>query len=100
VFEEDEAQFEDGPVARVSHRELDAARSTEFQPVLAHQREQKLRPGEIVPVDIGIWPSGTSFAAGDGLRLVIQGSDIYRYPEPLVYMRPEASVNHGRHAIH
>lgn len=98
------AQFEDGPVAlgwlRVSHRELDAARSTEFQPVLAHRREQKLRPGEVVPVDIEIWPSGTSFAPGERLRLVIQGSDIYRYPEPLVYTRHEASVNRGRHAIY
>jgi predicted acyl esterase len=98
------AQFEDGPVAlgwlRASHRELDAARSTEFQPVLAHRREQKLSPGEVVPVEIEIWPSGTSFAAGERLRLVIQGSDIYRYPEPLVYTRHEDSVNSGRHAIH
>jgi uncharacterized protein len=47
-----------------------------------------------------IWPSGTAFAAGDTLRLVIQGSDIYRYPEPLVYARHEATVNVGRHVIH
>jgi predicted acyl esterase len=98
------AQFEDGPVAlgwlRVSHRELDVTRSTEFQPVLAHRREQKLQPQEVVPVDIEIWPSGTAFAAGESLRLVIQGSDIYRYPEPLVYMRHEATVNQGRHFIH
>jgi predicted acyl esterase len=98
------AQFEDGPVAlgwlRVSHRELDQARSTEFQPVLSHRREQKLRPGEIVPVDIEIWPSGTAFAAGEKLRLIIQGSDIYRYPEPLVYARHEATVNSGMHSIY
>jgi putative CocE/NonD family hydrolase len=98
------AQFEDGPVAlgwlRVSHRELDAERSTEFQPVLTHRREQKLRPGEIVPVDVEIWPSGTAFAPGESLRLIIQGSDIYRYPEPLVYCRHTATVNVGWHAIH
>jgi predicted acyl esterase len=98
------AQFEDGPVAlgwlRVSHRELDTRRSTEFQPVLAHQREQKVKPGEVVPVDIEIWPSGTAFAAHEALRLVIQGSDIYRYPEPLVYARHESTVNVGRHSVH
>jgi uncharacterized protein len=98
------AQFEDGPVAlgwlRVSHRELDTRRSTEFQPVLAHQREQKVKPGEVVPVDIEIWPSGTAFAAHETLRLVIQGSDIYRYPEPLVYARHESTVNVGRHSVH
>jgi uncharacterized protein len=98
------AQFEDGPVAlgwlRVSHRELDHERSTEFQPVLKHLREQKLAVGEIVPVDIEIWPSATSFAKGEHLRLVVQGSDIYRYPEPLVYARHEDSVNTGQHVIH
>jgi uncharacterized protein len=98
------AQFEDGPVAlgwlRVSHRELDAERSTEYQPVLAHQREQKLLAGQIVPVDIEIWPSGTTFLPHEKLRLVVQGSDIYRYPEPLVYARHEASVNQGQHVIH
>ena len=68
--------------------------------MLAHQRELKVRPGEVVPVDIEIWPSGTTFAAGETLRLVIQGSDIYRYPEPLVYTRHEDSVNVGAHIIH
>jgi len=98
------AQFEDGPVAlgwlRASHRELDEARSTEFQPVLAHRRELKLSAGEIVPVDIEIWPSATRFEAGEQLRLVIQGSDIYQYPKPLVYARHESTVNAGRHLIH
>jgi len=98
------AQFEDGPVAlgwlRVSHRELDAAASLPFLPVLKHQREMKLKPGEVVPVEIEIWPSGTRFEAGDGLRLVIQGSDIYDYPKPSVYARHEDLRNAGRQSIH
>src|SRR5439155_7302007 len=61
--------LEDGPVAlgwlRVSHRELDAERSTPEQPRLLHQREQRLRPGEVVPVEIEIWPSGTLFHQGE-----------------------------------
>ena len=97
------AQFEDGPVAlgwlRVSHRELDEAESRPYMPVLAHRREQKLTAGEIVPVDIEIWPSGTAFAAGEGLRLVVQGRDIYDYPKPSVYARHEDLVNRGRHLI-
>jgi predicted acyl esterase len=98
------AQFEDGPVAlgwlRVSHRELDETRSTPWQPVLAHRREQKLAPGEIVPVDMEIWPSGTRFDAGQALRLVIQGRDIYDYPKPSVYARHEETVNAGDHVLH
>jgi hypothetical protein len=98
------AQFEDGPVAlgwlRVSHRELDEDRSTPWQPVLAHRREQKLAPGEIVPVDVEIWPSGTRFDPGQSLRLVVQGRDIYDYPKPSVYARHEETVNAGDHVIH
>ncbi|MCB1436271.1 MAG: CocE/NonD family hydrolase [Rhodobiaceae bacterium] len=97
------AQFEDGPVAlgwlRASHRELDTARSTEYRPVLAHVREAKLVHGGFVPLDIEIWPSGTAFAAGEGLRLVVQGRDIYDYPKPSVYARHEDLVNRGRHLI-
>jgi uncharacterized protein len=100
------AQFNDGPVAlgwlRASHRELDAERSTEFQPVHTHRREDKLAPGEIVPLQIEIWPSGTRFEAGEGLRLIVQGSDINQYPKEtaMVYFRHEASVNKGVHVIH
>jgi predicted acyl esterase len=97
-------QFEDGPVAlgwlRVSHRELDPVKSTQYQPVLLHRRELKLKPGEIVPVDLEIWPSGTHFEAGSALRVVIQGRDIYRYPLPNVQALHEASVNKGTHVLH
>jgi predicted acyl esterase len=100
------AMFDDGPVAlgwlRASHRELDPARSTAFQPVLAHKRELKLKPGEIVPLEIEIWPSGTRFEKGEKLRLIVQGSDINQYPKDkaFVYFRHEDSVNKGRHVIH
>jgi predicted acyl esterase len=98
------AHFDDGPVAlgwlRASHRELDAQRSTEYQPVLAHRRELKLAPGEVVPLDIEIWPSGTRFEAGERLRLVLQGSDIYQYPKPVMCDRHEETVNRGHHVVH
>lgn len=100
------AQFDDGPVAlgwlRASHRQLDQQKSTDWQPVHLHTREQKLKPGEIVPLDIEIWPSGTKFTAGEKLRLIVQGTDLNRYPKDKapVYFRHEASVNKGRHIVH
>ena len=100
------AQFDDGPVAlgwlRASQRELDPQKSTEWQPVHTHTRVQKIATGEIVPLDIEIWPSGTRFAAGETLRLTVQGTDINRYPKDKVpvYFRHEASVNRGQHVIH
>ena len=98
------AVFADGPVAlgwlRASHRELDQGRSTPWQPVLAHQRELRPRPGEIVPLEIEILPSGTHFGSGETLRLVIQGTDIYRLPRPLMQTFHDDSVNRGPHLIH
>jgi putative CocE/NonD family hydrolase len=98
-------QFDDGVVAlgwlRVSHRELDKAKSTPYQPVLTHGRELKLKPNEIVPVEIEIWPSGTIFHAGDTLRVLVQGRDIRAYDKKwVVQYRHEDTVNQGKHIIH
>ena len=53
---------------RVSHRELDPKLSTHFQPVQAHLKEEKLKAGEIVPVDIEIWPHSRIWHKGQQLR--------------------------------
>lgn len=98
------AVFEDGPVAlgwlRVSRRALDPARSTEHQPVLANTRDDPIEPGEVVEVDVEILPSGTRFLAGETLRLIIRGRDIYNHPKPQLYMRHEDTVNCGTHRIY
>jgi uncharacterized protein len=96
--------LEDGPVAlgwlRVSHRELDPRRSTPERPWHTHRREQRLVPGEIVPVDIEIWPSGTRFAPGEQLLVVVQGSDVQSYPPGVVSMGHSVTRNAGTHVIH
>ena len=98
------AVFEDGPVAlgwlRASHRELDQNAVAAMQPVLAHRRSLPIAPGEIVPLEIEILPSGTRFGPGETLRLVIQGRDIYRYPRPLIQALHDDLTNRGRHVIH
>jgi predicted acyl esterase len=97
------AQYEDGPVAlgwlRASHRELDPA-ATPGRPVLAHRQALPVTPGEPVDAEIEIWPSGTRFAAGEGLRLVIAGADIYDYPKPSVHARHESLRNEGQVTLH
>src|SRR5271157_526939 len=95
---------DDGPVAlgwlRVSHRELDESKSTPYQPFHKHEREIKLKPGEIVPVEIEIWASSTLFEKGEKLRVVIQGSDICMYPGQGATYGHMTSVNRGAHVIH
>lgn len=65
-----------GPVSRgwlrVSKRELNTERSTPWQPILSMQSNQPLKQGEVVEVNIPIMPSGTTFRAGETLRLVVQ----------------------------
>lgn len=103
--------IENGGVAkgwlRVSHRTLDEGRSTPLQPWLTHDRETKLAPGAIVPVEIEILPSSTLFRKDESLELTVQGGDIAVTPKPplpLVHGRMDVrhadTRNHGAHVIH
>jgi predicted acyl esterase len=91
----------EGPAAlgwlRVSHRELDEEKSTFYQPVLKHQRELKLKPGEIVPVKIEIWPTSILFHRGEKLQLIIQGHD---YEVTSKSHAHPWTINKGEHVIH
>jgi hypothetical protein len=81
---------------RVSHRELDCARSRLGRPWHAHRRRQPVQPGEIVPVDIEILASSTLFERGSSLSVDILGQDADRYPA----FRHSRTVNRGTHTIH
>lgn len=99
------AMSEDGPIAlgwqRVSHRALDAARSRPEMPVHPHDHEERLKPGEIVSVEIEIWPSSTRFDAGETLRLVIAGRDTVKPSVPNApFALHERTRNQGMHVIH
>jgi len=89
-----------GPVAmgwlRVSERELDTEKSTEWQPILSHENPQKIDKDEIVPVEIEILPSSTMFRKGERLQVVVQGKDFFSHPALGHYY----SVNKGVHSIH
>jgi predicted acyl esterase len=82
---------------KVSHRELDPNLSTDYQPVQSHRKEEKLKPGEIVPVDIEIWPHSRFWHKGQILRVIVAGQTRNpEWPIPFIYI-PE---NKGNHIIH
>ena len=83
---------------RVSHREIDEARSTFFEPVHTHCREQPLSPGQIVPVDIPLWPVSLLWHKGQQLRLLVAGYDLA--PPLLPMISPALTRNRGEHIIH
>jgi len=81
---------------RVSRRELDPTESTEWHPIQNGASEQKLKAGEIVPVDIELYPSSTFFSAGESLQLIIAAEEIIPSPP----YKKDASFNHGKHVVH
>ncbi len=80
---------------RASHRELDPPRSAPLRPSHTHTRVLKLRTGEVVPLEIEIWPSATFFEAGSTLQVTIQGHDAAKYPA----LGHRKLVNRGLHTI-
>jgi hypothetical protein len=80
----------------VSRRALDDEASTEWEPVLRNDREEKLKPGEIVAVDVAINPSSTFFAPGEALQLVVAPREVVPSP-PFVKAN---GCNRGVHVIH
>lgn len=99
-----QSTFRDGPIAmgwlRVSHREVDDAMSTPWQPWHKHERELALVKGEPVELDVELWPSSTAFKAGESLRLTIQGREPFANIESPVSLVHEETRNAGRHVIH
>jgi predicted acyl esterase len=63
---------------RASHRKLDPKLSTLWRPYHAHDARQPLRPGEIVPLDIELWPTSVVVPAGCRIALTVRGRD-YEY---------------------
>ena len=81
---------------RVSQRELDDKLSTPWQPVQKFKGETKLKPGEIVPVEIALLPSSTLFHKGETLRLYVQGH--HPVIQPLLFYA--SLMNKGQHVIY
>jgi predicted acyl esterase len=60
---------------RASHRRLDPWLSTEYRPYHTHDEPQPLEPGEVVQLDIEIWPTSIVVPAGHRLALSVRGRD-------------------------
>jgi len=60
---------------KVSHRKLDPKLSTPYRPYHTHDEEQKLKPGEVVKVEVEVWPTGTAFKKGHRIQLDVRPTD-------------------------
>ena len=82
---------------RVSHRELDPALSLPYRPYHRHARRLYLTPGEIVRVEVEIWPTSMVFKKGARIRLDVQPRDGVGSAH---YMHYHADYNTGTNTIH
>jgi hypothetical protein len=83
---------------RVSMRHLDETKSTDAVPAHSFDRVEKLASGEIVPVEIDMFPVGLALHPGEQLRLVISGENPWGGVMPgTASVTPD---NHGKHIIH
>lgn len=91
-----------GPTSRqrVSLRKLDEQKSTPNEPWHPFDEAQKLRPHEIVPVEIGLFPTGMRFHAGESIELQIAGWCFYDVPGGFGDLLKMGIDNNGEHVIH
>ena len=82
---------------RVSHRELDADLTLPYRPYHKHKRRLFLKPGEIVKVDVEIWPTSMVFRKGHRIRLDIQPRDGVGSQS---YMHYHADYNTGTNTVY
>ncbi|KAH8685169.1 putative acyl esterase [Ilyonectria robusta] len=89
-------------ILRASQRAVDESRSIHPQfPFHPHAKQDKIKPGNIVKLEIGIWAMGVDFDAGESISIRIGG----QFPGIAEYSsfsgpRPEEEQNRGQHTIH
>ena len=84
---------------RASHRGLDDALSKPHWPVHSHSKEESVTPGNIIQLDIGIWPGGMVFSEGESLIFKVSGHwmTLSEYPHLRGTHTPR---NKGQHHVH
>ena len=82
---------------RVSHRELDPELTLPYRPYHKHQRRLYLKPGEVVKVEVEIWPTSMVFKKGNRIQLDVQPRD---GAGSAGYLHYHADYNTGMNTVH
>jgi predicted acyl esterase len=83
---------------RVSARHLDETLTTDAVPAHSFDRDEKLKPGEVVDIEIDLFPIGLVFYPGEQLRLVISAHNALGAIMPAT--RDYIPQNSGTHIVH
>jgi predicted acyl esterase len=90
----------EGPkgMLRASKRHVSEALSGKTWSTLSHERDDKVKPGEVVRLSVQLWPTGMVYEAGEQLVLKISGREM-GLPALPDLPEPENS-NKGKHVLH
>ncbi|WP_372983698.1 CocE/NonD family hydrolase [Microbacterium sp.] len=83
---------------RVSARHLDEQLSTDDVPAHTFDRVEKLSPGEIVEIEIDLFPVGLAFHPGEQLRFIVSSANLLGTLMPAI--EEYVGANSGEHVIH
>ncbi|KAL4923719.1 CocE/NonD family hydrolase [Aspergillus undulatus] len=84
-------------ILRASHRAINERKSMHPNwPFHPHEREEKIPPGTVVRLEIGMWAMGIEYEAGESLQLRIAG----HYQGISNFGTSDHVRNKGRHWVH
>ncbi|KAL2060398.1 hypothetical protein VTL71DRAFT_9793 [Oculimacula yallundae] len=81
----------------LSREKLDLQTPTELW--FPYDKVEKITPGQVVELNIAIWPAGMAFDVGESMRLEIKGHDeeLVEFPEALEILKTRKFLNVGKH---
>lgn len=86
---------------RASHAlTLDQSKSRGADLFYRHDRQQAIPPGEVVRLEIPLWPIGMVFVKGEGIMLRISGHDMSLPETGLCVLTEPEDDNIGKHVLH
>ncbi|KEF51222.1 uncharacterized protein A1O9_12725 [Exophiala aquamarina CBS 119918] len=86
-------------VLRASHRAIDPSLTKPHWTAHDHTKEAKITPGEIVKLDIGIWPASIQWSAGERLVFKVAGHSMTLAEFP-VLQGTYTTANKGKHTLY
>jgi len=86
-------------VLRASHRAIDREASTPTFPEHDYVHEDKVPPGTVVELQIGLWQTGIAFEVGERLMLKVSGHNMVLAEFPPIRGK-ENLENRGVHNVH
>ncbi|KAH7024796.1 hydrolase [Microdochium trichocladiopsis] len=91
-------------ILRASHRRIDREKSIHPQfPFHPHEKQEKIEPGTVVKLEIGIWAMGVDYEAGESITVRQKiGGHNFTAAEFTAWSlpRPDHELNKGEHKVY